>query len=71
MPGIRYRDRIRPDDDAWPLDVKPDPRAAVQTVSGKTRLQSLNLHRPQGFAQTIDHGSRRGVMIEPVGTPVP
>jgi hypothetical protein len=33
MASIRYRDRIRPEDDAWPLEVTPDPRAAVRTVA--------------------------------------
>jgi len=37
-PSIRYRDRIRPEDDAWPLEVKPDPRAAVHTVARTTPM---------------------------------
>jgi hypothetical protein len=33
MPRIRSRDRILPADDAWPLEVTPDPRATVRTVA--------------------------------------
>src|SRR5262249_50114103 len=36
MPSIGYRDRRRPEDDAWPLEVKPDPRAGVRTVARTT-----------------------------------
>jgi hypothetical protein len=32
-PSIRYRNRLRPEDDAWPVEVTPDPRAGVQTVA--------------------------------------
>jgi hypothetical protein len=36
---IRYHNRIRPDDDAWPVEVEPDPRAAVQMVARTTPPQ--------------------------------
>jgi hypothetical protein len=36
MASIRYRDRMRPDDDAWPVEVTSDPRAAVQMVARVT-----------------------------------
>jgi hypothetical protein len=39
MASIRYRDRVRPEDDAWPLEVKPDPRAAVRMVARTTPAQ--------------------------------
>jgi hypothetical protein len=39
MPSIRYRDRRRPEDDAWPVEVRPDPRAAVRTVARTTPAQ--------------------------------
>jgi hypothetical protein len=37
--SIRYRDRVRPEDDAWPVEVTPDPRAAVQMVARTTPAQ--------------------------------
>jgi hypothetical protein len=39
MASIRYRDRGRPEDDAWPVEVKPDPRAGVRTVARATPPQ--------------------------------
>jgi len=33
MPCIGYRDRGPPEDDAWPLEVGPDPLAGARTLA--------------------------------------
>jgi len=66
--SISYRDRTRPEDDAWPLEVSPDPRAAVQTVARTTPAQHISAISERLGLVSVDYVERIIAMVIDSGT---